>query len=121
MAARLAARPLRTILASPYVRARQTAELVREAFGGRPELVVVDWLTPVRDLQQALDQLAARDEEELLLVGHQPLIGALTGMLVHGHQQSPVPMVTAALAELDGELPLAGAMSLTALHQPGAD
>lgn len=121
MAARLAGRQLRTILASPYVRAWQTAELMREVLGGRPELVVADWLMPENDLQQALDRLAVRDEEELLLVGHQPLIGALTGMLIHGHRQSPVPMAPAALAELDGELPLAGAMSLRALHQPGAD
>lgn len=115
----LIGRPLRTILCSPYVRARQTAELVEDLLDGGPHLQVVDWLTPDDDPRQVLDRLAERSEEELLLVSHQPFVGALAGLLIHGHLQDPVPMQTASLVELDGELPLAGAMYLRALHHPG--
>jgi len=118
-AAHLAGRPLPTILCSPYVRARQTAELLAAFLDGAPKLVVVDWLTPDSDPRQALDRLAERSEEEFLLASHQPFLGALAGLLVHGHLQDPLPMQTASLAGLDGELPLAGAMYLRALHHPG--
>ncbi|GAB3388967.1 SixA phosphatase family protein [Azotobacter armeniacus] len=118
-AVHLAGRPLRTILCSPYVRARQTAELLEELLDGAPELLVVDWLAPDSDPRQALDRLAECGGVELLLASHQPFIGALAGLLIHGHLQAPVPMGTASLAELDGELPLAGAMYLRALHHPG--
>lgn len=118
-AVHLAGRPLQTILSSPYLRARQTAERVRAALGGRPELVIVDWLTPDSDPRQALNQLAERGEEELLLASHQPFIGALAGLLIYGHRQDPVPMLTGSLAELEGGMPLAGAMDLRALRHPG--
>lgn len=71
------------IVASPYVRAQQTAQIVRE-----------------------------------VLASHPPFIGELAGLLQHGHRQAPLPMKTASLAELEGELPLPGAMHLNALHHP---
>jgi phosphohistidine phosphatase len=54
-----------------------------------------------------------------LLVSHQPLVGALVGMLEHGHLQQPAAMSTASLAELEGDWPLPGLMSLKALSHPG--
>ncbi len=119
VAIHLAGRPLRTILCSPYLRARQTAELMEDLLDGVPELAVADWLVPDSDPRRALDQLAEYGEDELLLVSHQPFVGALAGLLIHGHLQDPLPMVTASLAGLDGELLLAGAMCLRALHHPG--
>jgi len=115
-AAHLAGRPLRTVLCSPYVRARQTADELEAALDRRLEQELVDWLTPGSDPRQAIDRLLERQESELLLVSHQPFIGALAGLLVHGHLQDPLPMSTASLAGLDGELPLAGVMCLAALH-----
>lgn len=45
-AAQLMGQPLSAIIASPYVRAQQTAELVREVLGFEPEVRTVPWLTP---------------------------------------------------------------------------
>ena len=45
-AARLMGQPLTAIYASPYLRAQQTAQLVREALGFEPEIRTVEWLTP---------------------------------------------------------------------------
>lgn len=115
-AARLIGQPLLAIYASPYLRAQQTAQLVREALGFEPELVTVDWLTPDTRPQAVLEHLG--DQGDVLLVSHNPLVGSLLGLLQHGHLQQPAQVKTAGLAELEGELPLAGAMTLKGLRHP---
>ncbi|MBF7729478.1 phosphohistidine phosphatase SixA [Pseudomonas sp. N040] len=117
-AARLIGQPLQAILCSPYIRARQTAELVHEALANAPAVEIVPWLTPDSSVREVLAQLAARPESDILLVSHQPLVGELAGRLEHGHRQQPLPMVTAGLAELEGELPLAGGMRLCGQFSP---
>jgi phosphohistidine phosphatase len=118
-AAQLVGRPLSAILASPYVRTQQSAQLLRETLGIAEEIITVPWLTPDGDLAQVLHYLDTHSEQELVLVTHQPLVGQLAGMLMHGHRQTPLPMHTASLAQLDGEFALAGSMYLTSLeHQP---
>lgn len=117
-AAQLLSRPLTAIMASPYVRAQQTAELVRLELGFSGSVQTVSWLTPDSDPRDALKYLDEREHAEVLLVSHQPLIGALGGLLVHGHRQEPLPMRTASLAELEGDIPAAGLMELLALIHP---
>lgn len=111
---------LDAILVSPYVRAQQTADLVHEALGRAPALITIDGITPDDDPREALRILAERREQSLLVVSHQPLLGALAGLLVHGHLQQPVAFNTATLAGLEGEMPLAGLMDLRVLHHPPA-
>ncbi|WP_263142886.1 histidine phosphatase family protein [Pseudomonas sp. RIT-PI-AD] len=114
----LEGRPLQAIFASPYVRAQQSAALVREALGFRDAVVTLPWITPESVPRQALDRLAEYRAGEWLLVTHQPFVGSLLSLLLHGHVQQPLPMGTADLAELSGELLLAGGMDLQALHSP---
>ncbi|SEO73981.1 MULTISPECIES: phosphohistidine phosphatase SixA [unclassified Pseudomonas] len=115
-AGRLMGEPLRAIYASPYVRAQQTAHLVREALGFEPALITVDWLTPETRPQTVLEHL--KDQDDVLLVSHNPLVGSLLGFLQHGHLQQPEQVQTAGLAELEGELPLAGSMTLKGIKRP---
>ncbi|MBV6274541.1 phosphohistidine phosphatase SixA [Pseudomonas aeruginosa] len=117
-AARLAGLPLDGILASPYVRTQQTAELVREALGLVEPVGTAPWLTPDDDPREVLGFLDERSERNLLLVSHQPLVGALGGLLVHGNRRDPLPMSTASLAELEGDFAAAGLMTLVSLHHP---
>lgn len=117
-AGHLLGEPLQSILVSPYVRAQQTAELVHEALGRAPALLTVDGITPDDDPREVLRLLSERSEQDLLVVSHQPLLGALAGLLVHGHLQEPLPLQTASLVLLEGELPLAGVMEQRALHHP---
>ena len=117
-AAQLAGRPLTAIVASPYVRAQQTTEMERTELGFTGKINTVTWLTPDSDPRDALKYLDERERAEVLLVSHQPLIGALGGLLVHGHRQEPLPMRTASLAELEGDIPAAGLMELLALIHP---
>lgn len=118
VAVQLQGRRLGAILASPYVRAQQTAALVREALGFTDGIHTVPWLTPDSDPREVLKQLDRYAQDELLLVTHQPLVGALAGLLIHGHRQQALAMHTASLAELDGDLLAAGAMDLLAVVHP---
>nr|WP_314481372.1 phosphohistidine phosphatase SixA [uncultured Pseudomonas sp.] len=118
-AAHLAGKPLQAIIASPYVRAQQTAGLVREALGFEDSVRTVPWLTPDSDVQRVIGEIERLGLDQVLLVSHQPLVGHLVGLLEHGHFQRPAPMSTASLAELDGDWPLAGLMTLRTLQTPG--
>ncbi|MDP9533701.1 phosphohistidine phosphatase SixA [Pseudomonas protegens] len=115
-AAQLIGQPISAIIASPYVRAQQTAQLVREALGFEAEIRTVPWLTPEANPLLVLQQLDGADN--LLLVSHQPLVGSLIGLLQHGHLRDPQPMNTASLAELEGDWPLAGLMTLNGVKHP---
>lgn len=118
-AALLLGQPLQAILVSPYVRAQQTAALVQETLDCPQPLRTVAWLTPESSVREAITELEKLGFEHVLLVSHQPLVGALVGMLEHGHLQQPAAMSTASLAELEGDWPLPGLMSLKALSHPG--
>ncbi|MBF8747228.1 phosphohistidine phosphatase SixA [Pseudomonas putida] len=115
-AAQLLGQPLLAIIASPYVRAQQTAALVHETLGFAEPVLTVAWLTPESDPRQVIAEVERLGLEQVLLVSHQPLVGGLVGLLEHGHLQQPAAMSTASLAELEGDWPLAGLMTLRALH-----
>ena len=115
-AAELIGQPITSIYASPYLRAQQTAELVRDALGFQPDIRTVEWLTPDNRPQAVAEQLVSVDHA--LLVSHNPLVGNLLGYLQHGHVQQPEAVKTAGLAELEGDLPLAGAMKLNGIKHP---
>ncbi|TDF77930.1 phosphohistidine phosphatase SixA [Pseudomonas sp. H9] len=116
-AAVLLGEPLQAILASPYVRAQQTAGLVHQALGFAEPVQTMPWLTPDSDPQAVIDELDKLGLEQVLLVSHQPLVSTLVGMLESGHRQGP-GMSTASLAELEGDWPLAGLMTLRSLSHP---
>ncbi|MFL1502266.1 phosphohistidine phosphatase SixA [Pseudomonas sp. O64] len=115
-AAQLIGLPISAIFASPYVRAQQTAHLVRDVLGFEPDIRTVAWLTPDSNPVQVLEKLDTDDN--VLLVSHQPLVGSLISFLQHGHLRQPQPMYTASLAELEGDFPLAGLMSLVSVKNP---
>jgi len=112
----LTGKPVQRIVASPYVRAQQTAELVRQYLGFSEAIMTVPWLTPESDPREVLRQLDASALDEVLLVSHQPLVGSLIGLLTQGSVQQAQPMSTASLAELEGEFALAGAMNLNSVR-----
>jgi phosphohistidine phosphatase len=115
-ARQLLGRPLQRIIASPYVRAQQTATQVQHVLSRREAVVTVPWLTPDSDPRRVLSELDALNLDHVLLVSHQPLVGALIGLLVHGSYQHAETMSTASLAELEGEHVLAGGMQLVGVR-----
>jgi phosphohistidine phosphatase len=110
--------PFAGIFASPYARARQTASLAAELLGLETPVQHAGWLVPEADLRVAMAALSALAEGDWLLVTHQPLVGNLASLLIHGHRADPVPFGTASLLELEGLLPLAGGMSPLSLRHP---
>ena len=115
-AAHLIGQPLTAIYASPYLRAQQTAQIVREALGFEPEIRTVEWLTPEVDPDKVTDQLVS--VSNVLLVSHNPLVGNLLSYLQHGAGYPPEKVSTAGLAELESPELLIGSMNLNSLKHP---
>ncbi|PBP88438.1 phosphohistidine phosphatase SixA [Pseudomonas syringae] len=109
-------KPVQRIIASPYVRAQQTAELVRQSLAFDDSIVTAPWLTPDGSPREVLAQLDKLGVDEVLLVSHQPLVGELIGVLAHGSPQQAEPMSTASLAELEGEFLVAGGVGLNSVR-----
>ena len=114
--AELAGQPLTAIYASPYLRAQQTAQLVRETLGFEPEIRTVEWLTPETDPDKVAEQLVS--VSDVLLVSHNPLVGNLLSYLQHGAGFPPEKVSTAGLAELENNELLIGSMKLNCIKHP---
>jgi len=61
--------------ASPFVRAVQTAEIIREVFGIEKEVLKINELIPGSDFKLLLDVIASFHVGSLFLVGHEPYLG----------------------------------------------
>lgn len=71
------------ILTSPFVRARQTADIVASAFDPRPHLATADALTPEGTHAAVLEELGKHTRRtRIALVGHEPGIGELAARLI---------------------------------------
>ena len=115
-AAHLIGQPLTAIYASPYLRAQQTAQIVREALGFEPEIRTVEWLTPETDPDKVTVELVS--VSNVLLVSHNPLVGNLLSYLQHGAGYPPEKVGTAGLAEISGDELLIGSMKLAGIKHP---
>ena len=91
------------ILASPYVRARQTARIAADVLGYQEELLETGVLVPGGDKHEVWNEVRShRDESEILLVGHDPLFSDLAGYLL-GSQSILVDMKKGAMIRVDFE------------------
>ncbi|MGC3513106.1 phosphohistidine phosphatase SixA, partial [Pseudomonas aeruginosa] len=77
------------------------AQLLRVAVGLLQAVGSGPSLTPDDDPRQVRGNLDERSEPNLLLVSHQPLVGALGGLLVLGNRRDPVPIITPTQAEME--------------------
>jgi phosphohistidine phosphatase len=86
---------------SPYRRARQTAAAVAGALRFREALHETEALAPECDPQQVLEELdASGPPGAVLLVGHQPHLGALLGLLV-ARDGAEIPLKKASVAGIE--------------------
>jgi phosphohistidine phosphatase len=107
--------PPELILTSPLLRARQTAELLAEAFDDvkiRTELRGINALGTTPSLSKLLKELHGRDA---VVVGHEPTLSEWIGELCFA-TDGPVEMKKGAIAAL--ELAPAGKATLLFLIQP---
>jgi phosphohistidine phosphatase len=90
------------ILSSPYVRARQTAEIVAAAFNSKKRFEISEALTPDGSQQTLIDSLNRRKPvpEDVLLVGHEPYLSELISLLLSGEPDLSITMKKGGLCKL---------------------
>ena len=86
------------IWTSPFSRARQTAEAAAKALD--VEIRETRSLEPGRDPEDVLRELRTEAFEAVLLVGHEPHLGALLGRLVAGRPALTLPLKKAGAARV---------------------
>ncbi len=93
------------VFSSPYLRARQTAELVAETLKARKRLEFTDALEPGADHGALIKLLKGRggEVENVLLVGHEPYLSELISLLVGGDLRSTVNLKKGGLCKLSLE------------------
>jgi phosphohistidine phosphatase len=90
---------LDTILTSPLVRARETAEILAKELGG-PEPRLEDDLAPGGSLEALLRGL--RDQgSRIAVVGHEPGLGHLVSLAASGRVTGGTPLRKGGVARLD--------------------
>jgi phosphohistidine phosphatase len=89
---------IEAVLSSPYRRAKETAEPAAKALG----VAVTESraLEPGHSPDEVLKQLAASSWEQVLLVGHEPLLGSIVGVVVFGDEDHAIPLKKAQVAHL---------------------
>jgi phosphohistidine phosphatase len=98
---RLLGRPGR-VAASPLVRARQTAEVLVAAAGPEVKIETLEALSPGAPFRETLRWL--RDVESgarVILVGHEPHLGKLAGMLLFNSVSATLPLKKAGAVWID--------------------
>jgi phosphohistidine phosphatase len=72
------------ILASPYLRAAETAEIVADTLGLRDRLKKSELLAPGSDISKLINlRDKFRDKKSVLFVGHEPDFGIFAGELLN--------------------------------------
>ena len=73
--------PFDSILTSPLVRARQTADIVASALGMESKLEEISGLAPESTVEHLMFGLTRyQDRQHVLMVGHEPLLSEYGGL-----------------------------------------
>jgi len=70
------------IASSPYVRCRQTADIVAKHVAGSPQVVEIAALKPHSDMVSLFEWTRLQECDEVAWVGHAPDVGYLTATLL---------------------------------------
>ena len=89
-----------SIVASPYTRAQQTAHLIRDVWNLEMLIATWDEITPEGNCTLVRDKLVRTASGDIMLVTHQPFIGAFIRYLTG----QDIPMATAMIASINIEV-----------------
>lgn len=91
------------VLTSPYVRARETAEIAAAALDRKSRLQMEPALRADRSPQEFVNKLASKfaDKDQVLAVGHEPFLSSLATLLLGMPGRSAVVMKKGALCKLN--------------------
>ena len=71
------------VLSSPYLRAKETAEILAEVFKVKADVVFSDNLVPTGDPDLLISEMNEKyNAHSIALIGHEPQLTALVGLLV---------------------------------------
>ena len=109
------------IVSSPLLRARQTAEILRDAVAKDVAITISPTLTPFAEYGALIKAIAPYAEDEVAVVGHEPHLSGLASYLLVGGDSAVLEFKKGAVARLKfPERAAPGAGSLEWLIQPGA-
>lgn len=91
------------IIASPLLRARQTAMIVAEELELRRKLVLSDHLSPAGSPKLLIEQMNTfpGKKRNILLVGHEPYLGQFLSLLISGSTTASFDLKKGGLAKLE--------------------
>jgi phosphohistidine phosphatase len=95
-------RSFNIIVTSPYVRARQTAEIVAKVLEAEDRLIVSNHLAPTGRAADLIAELHRRYSylDQVLLVGHEPYLTQLASKLITGNMGLALTLKKAGLIKL---------------------
>lgn len=113
---------LERIVTSPLVRARQTAEILKEVAAKRAELNTAKELRAETPFESTLEAVNRYNNDSIAVVGHEPHLSGFTSfLLVGGGELAAIEFKKGAVARLVfPDRPAAGSATLEWLIQPGA-
>jgi phosphohistidine phosphatase len=90
------------ILSSPYVRARQTAEIMADSLHARKKVQLCEHLTPAGSVKKLIELIEQRKPmpENVLLVGHEPYLSGLVSLLLAGDSEIQMVMKKGGVCKL---------------------
>ena len=90
------------IVASPLERARQTARIIGEAVAPGSRTEMIEALVPGAPIRESLRWLKdLKSGTSVVLVGHEPHLGKLAGVLLFGSSGAALPMKKAGALVID--------------------
>jgi phosphohistidine phosphatase len=89
------------ILSSPYLRAKQTAEIVAGELD--EETTLTDLLTPDGNPLELIRELNDEKPQSVLLVGHEPYLSGLISVLVTGESHAAIELKKGGLCKLSAD------------------
>ncbi len=97
------------IVSSPYVRARQTAEIIARILNYEEEIHFDRRLVPMARFEEASDLLAENDDAgSMLVTGHMPSMGEIiSGLVSRGELTLEVKKASVTAVEINGFRPQA--------------
>jgi phosphohistidine phosphatase len=93
------------ILSSPYLRAKETAEIVADVLHAARRLETSSLLQPDGSLKEFIEELKKKhgEKKSVLLVGHEPGLSRLISVLTSSGAQTSIEFKKGALCKLNTE------------------
>ncbi len=108
------------ILTSPYVRARDTADILANGFKMKKKIAFSDNLIPPGNFDKLMDEIVeSYHVDSLAIVGHEPMLSGFVGFLMTGNPNTPLTLKKGGVCLLSaGDFPRARRAALQWLLTP---